>query len=142
MSRGFSRKSYAPLRVASTAVSMFPCPLIMITGGAGVQLPHPRQDFQAVHLRHLDVEKDDIGIVVDEALEADGAVGSNGHAMRLVLEDLTQRAADRGVVVDDQDVCHEVGSGAEHRGSRADRGHQALGCADSGVPSAVEDTTL
>ena len=29
---GFSRKSVAPIRVASTAVSMVACPLIMITG--------------------------------------------------------------------------------------------------------------
>ncbi len=31
-SRGFSRKSYAPFLIASTAVSMFPCPDIITTG--------------------------------------------------------------------------------------------------------------
>ena len=32
--RGFSRKSYAPSRVASTAVSTVPCPDIMMTGAS------------------------------------------------------------------------------------------------------------
>ncbi len=59
---GFSTKSNAPRRVASTAVSTVPCPLIITTGQSKPCVSGPfAQQRDAVRVRHPDVEQHEVG---------------------------------------------------------------------------------
>ena len=68
-SSGFSMKSNAPSRVASTAVAIVPCPEMTTTGSVGSVLA-PGEDLEAVHARHLDVEQDGVGAVASSRFKA------------------------------------------------------------------------
>src|SRR4029453_12766437 len=93
---GFSRKSKAPIFVASTAVSIVPCPDIMTTGI--VSCP------EAAHSRSS-VTPSVSGIQMSSSTCAGRARGrrvlGEAHAVSLVLQDLGQKLADADFVVDD-----------------------------------------
>ena len=100
---GFSRKSNAPRRVASTAV-----------GDVGVAADHHHRQLdralaqglehlEPVHLGHLDVEEHGVGRALGGARQRLAPGGGLLHAVALVLEDHAQAVADRGLVVDHED---------------------------------------
>ncbi len=72
--------------------------------GAGIQLPQPGEGLQPVESRHLYVEKHQVGaeLGVDRDCFAAGARAADRVA--LVLEDLLQRLADTGFVVNHQNA--------------------------------------
>ena len=96
--------------MAATAVSMVPCPLIMMTGSFGMTVRHGVQDVHAVELAALqpDIEDDQRrqwpGV---DRLERRGTVtrgiarGVYPPSSRIPAIDL----ADVGFVVDDQDIA-------------------------------------
>ena len=102
---GFSTKSKAPRRVASTAVSTVPWPDIMTTGQPSVAA--------ADHSRSS-VMPSTSGIQMSSSTRsgtwrrARGArlrgVGGHVHLVALLGKDLLQQAADVGFVIDDQNV--------------------------------------
>ncbi len=61
------------------------------------------QELQPVHLRHLDVEEDDVGFFLARQVEPLLGAGGRGALVPFVLEDHPQRLADVFFVVDDQD---------------------------------------
>ena len=96
-------KSKAPSLVASTAVLTLPWPERITTSGRSALGPEALQHVEAVHLRHLDVEEDEVGRFLLGDLEPRGAVGREQALVALVLEDHLQRRADGLLVVDDED---------------------------------------
>jgi hypothetical protein len=59
---GFSRKAEAPNLVASTAVSMVPWPLIMITGIVSCAAAPFLEQRDAVDVGHPDVQQHEVGL--------------------------------------------------------------------------------
>ena len=103
-SNGFSTKSKAPIRIASTAIGTSPWPVIRITGSPGSIGLQPAQQRHAVHAGHPDVADDDPGEVGTEhlqrrfrRLEHDGIEVRELHPLRDAL-------AHVGLVVDDRDL--------------------------------------
>ncbi len=103
LSGGFSMKSKAPSLVASTAVFTVPWPERITTGGRPVLRLEPLQDLHAVHLRHLDVEEDEVGVLLLGDLQARGAVGGEEHSYPSYSKIILSDGADALLVVDDQD---------------------------------------
>ena len=68
------------------------------------QVPQLLQHLEAVHARHLDVEKHQVGRFALDQLDAFLAGRRQHHVVAVVFERHLQRLADRGVVVDDQDA--------------------------------------
>ena len=62
------------------------------------------QDLHAVHLRHLDVEEDEVRRLPLDHLEGGLAVGGQQALVPFVLEDHAQRGADGLLVVDHEDL--------------------------------------
>ncbi len=72
------------------------------------------QEGDAIHARQFDVEEDDVGHFVADALDGDIGIGSRRHDFELGVgrNDLAQRHAHRGAVVHDQDsdlLAHGLG---------------------------------
>src|SRR5205823_5815518 len=69
------------------------------------------EDFYAVHARHLDVEDDQIGRLAFGQRETFLTGRGGDVVVPLVLEGHSQRIADRGFVVDDENAGfgHQVG---------------------------------
>ena len=70
--------------------------------GRGVPLLEPLQDLEPVHLRHLDVEEDEVRRLLLGDLQPHRAARGEEHLVPLVLEDHLEGGADRVVVVDDE----------------------------------------
>ena len=64
------------------------------------------QEGDAVHARHFDIERDDVGQVVLNTLRRDEGVGRRAHDadVRIALEYADQGLAHRGRVIDDQNL--------------------------------------
>ena len=100
---GFSRKSNAPRRVASTAVAMSPCPLITTTGSSTPRSRNARSTSSPSIS----------GILTSRNMAFQRAFGGPRQRLAarrrlldpvaLVLEDHAQAVADRGLVVDHED---------------------------------------
>ena len=60
VSSGFSRMSYAPSCVASTAVWIVAWPLIITTIGGGIDLAEALQRLETVDPGHLHVHEDEM----------------------------------------------------------------------------------
>ncbi len=104
---GFSTKSKAPRRVASTAVSTVPWPDIMTTGqedSAGCALPFAQQR-DAVGVGHPDVEQYEIGELPCARGARLAGVAGDVHVITFLGENLLEKAANVGLVIDDQNVC-------------------------------------
>ena len=104
---GFSRNAIAPNFVASTAVSIVPCPLIMITGIVSCAARAPLlEQRDAVDVGHPDVEQHEVGA---DALAAGArlrGVLRQLDRVAFVGEDLRQQRADAQFVVDDKNGGH------------------------------------
>ena len=62
-------------------------------------------DGITVQARHHDVEQDEVGVLLDGALEAGFAFGGGEDAVAFGLETILQCGAHRQLVLDDQDLC-------------------------------------
>jgi hypothetical protein len=79
----------------------------------GVPAPNPRQNLEAIHARHLHVEKGDIGRSLLHHLQPLGTVPGNPNLMTFIFEDLPKGVADGLFVVHYEESCHgELTSGA------------------------------
>ena len=78
-------------------------------------LAHPRQRGQAVHPRQPDVEHDDVVGLARQPLEARLAAVDGVDVVAFVAQHAAQRAADAGLVVNDQDGGHQAGSSIANR---------------------------
>ena len=65
------------------------------------------QQMPSVHLRHHQVEDDELGNVLDDHLERLTAVGRGRDLMSFALKDGPDEHADTRFVIDDQDARHE-----------------------------------
>ena len=122
---GFSRKSNAPLRVASTASRMVPCPEIITAGVGSSACLQRSQHVDAVAVGQPDVEQVQVG-----ARPASLGVKlrrrlAHRDAVALALEDQPQRQADVRLVVHDHDV--------------ASAGHDARSVAIAAIGAAQRD---
>ena len=70
----------------------------------GMRLLDALEQLQAVHSRHLDVEEREIEAPVGKRVQRGLAALRGANVVILVLEDALERAANRGVVVDDEDA--------------------------------------
>ena len=80
--------------------------------------PEHRQQAVAVEVGQAQVEQDEVGLVVEDALEARHRRGRAGHRVPAVGERAHEGGPDRGVVLDDEHVCHS-GHGRAGRGRHA-----------------------
>jgi hypothetical protein len=64
------------------------------------------QEVEAIHLRHLDVEREHVGIGFLDQFARNERIGGGAHDFHvgLRIDDLAHHAADQGRVVDDQDL--------------------------------------
>ncbi len=91
---GFSRKSKAPARVASSASAMVPCPEIMIVGRGRAVVLHHLQQVDAAAIGQLHVEHVGVGALrVGVALEL-GHGSAHVHRVAFAFQNHPQRAAD------------------------------------------------
>ena len=102
MSSGFSRKSYAPSWVASTAVWIVPCPEIITTCACGSSARRSRSVARPSRPCIFTSRKTRWGRNSGYSLTAFGAGGAGLHLDLLVLEELPQGFADPLLVVHDQ----------------------------------------
>ena len=104
---GLTTKSTAPARIAVMAASMRPWAVCTMAGGLRGKGAHGREDRQAVHARHDEVEQDKgdiaraVGLERGERLLA--AIGA-GDVIAEPLDGLFENTTLGGVVVDDQDA--------------------------------------
>ena len=104
---GFSRKSNAPARVASTASAMVPWPEIMMAGDGSAVLAHGLQQVDAVAVRQFHVEQVGVGAAGIGVLAEVRHRFAHVHGVALALQNHAQRAADILFVIHDQ---HAFGS--------------------------------
>ena len=127
---GFSRKSKAPSLVARTAASMVPWPEMMMTSGRGfgVHGADLVEGFEAVAVGQPDVEQHDVVDGVAREDEGFGGGAGGGDGVAFFAEDLFERVANLGFVVDDEDVVHgqQVSGSCSGSWSRLDHGQTAL----------------
>ena len=88
--------------MASTAVRIVACPLIITTVAPGIELAKLFQRFHPVHAGHLHVEKNEVRPPLLVFGYAVGRVRDRVYFVALVLEELTERRADSLLIVDDQ----------------------------------------
>jgi hypothetical protein len=104
---GFSRKSSAPIRVASTAVSIVAWPDIITTGMLSWPLPRPfLEQRDAIGIRHPDVEQDQVGTPGLARRARLGRILGELHVMALVAQDFRQQLAYPDLVIDHQYLRH------------------------------------
>ena len=107
MESGFSMKSKAPSLVARTAVSMVPCPEIMITFGRFSSACDSFQRFQTVDAGQPDIEQHHVIVVLaPQQLEAFFAALDRRSFVALVCQHSLQRFANAGFVVNHQNFMH------------------------------------
>ena len=96
------------MRVASTAVSIVPCPDIITTGIVSSPAARPLlEQRDAVGVGHPDVEQHEVGARALARRRARFArVLGQPHLVAFVAQDLRQQLADAHFVVDDQDLVH------------------------------------
>ena len=104
MSSGFSRMSYAPSCVASTAVWIVAWPLIITTVADGVDLLDAPERLEPVHPGHLHVHEHEVRTPLLVLGDPVGRVADRVHLVALELEQLAERCADSLLVVDDEDA--------------------------------------
>ena len=108
MVMGFSRKARAPILVASTAVSMVACPLIMITG----MVSRPVEDHSLSR-----VTPSVSGIQISSRHQVGpftqacrarlrGVLGQFNRVAFVVEDFLQEQVANAVLVVDHQNICH------------------------------------
>ena len=74
------------------------------------------QDGEAIDVRHLQIEHDDVGLLVARPAQAVAAIDGLEHLVaRLVPDDLLHDVAERLVVIDDQDALARQLVGAVRR---------------------------
>jgi hypothetical protein len=107
MVMGFSRKAVAPMRVASTAVSMVAWPLIMITGIVNRAAAGPLlEQGHTIGVGHPDVEQHEVGAQLPAHGSGLCGVFSEFDRVAFVVEDLGEQIPDAQFIVYDQNSCH------------------------------------
>ena len=106
---GFSRKAMAPCLVASTAVSMVPWPLIMITGMVSCDVvPHSLSRLMPSTSGIQMSSSTRSGRMRSRTARACAAFSASSTRVAFVGQDLGQQAADAQFVVHHKNDCHEL----------------------------------
>ena len=120
MSHGFSMKSRAPRRIASTAFSTLPHAVITTVGQRGVERLELRDQLESLAAgggvaRVVEVEQHGVEVGGLDGREHAGGRGGGLDVVALALEQQAERLADVGLVVRDEDVG---GGGGGYRHGR------------------------
>jgi hypothetical protein len=104
---GFSRKSIAPMRVASTAVSMVPCPDIITTGMFSWPLAAHSLSRLMPSVSGIQMSSSTRSgrCCVARCARRGGVLGEQ-DVVPLVAQDLGEQFADADFVVNDENLCH------------------------------------
>src|SRR5919204_4390061 len=73
-------------------------------GGAALSNRCP-QHLEAVHMRHSDVQKNDVEVARTEGVETGKTIGCNGHDMAVQPQDRGIEFGDRRVILDQKDLA-------------------------------------
>ena len=113
---GFSRKSNAPMRVASTAVSMLAWPDIITTGMFSCPaLAHSLSKGHPIAIGHPDVQQYQRRAGLVAQLARHFGVFRQRHGVAFVLKDFRQQLANADFIIDDQNIAtshHASGQGS------------------------------
>ena len=101
---GLTMKSCAPLRMAATALSIFPCRVMMTTARVGYSATQLAQDVQPALTRHGNVQKHHFGGVPADRRERLFTVTRFDRLMAFVAHELTEQVPDVSVAVDDENA--------------------------------------
>ena len=107
---GFAMKSTAPSsRASSVASAPSTVRADTITTGQGRSSDDAVQTGETVHLRHVDIERDDVGgVAVQLSQRLDPVAGGAYLEIRLVAENLAEQLPHQRGVVDDEDLDHKI----------------------------------
>jgi len=71
--------------------------------------PHPTSQFEAVHIRQADIEKDDVRLEGAQHLKRDRSVRRNADSVTVARENHFQRLGDIVVILDHKDTPDRLG---------------------------------